>query len=173
MAKIRDVASVGAKEKRTRKLGAYGINCYLSEGLSQKFLDELEKFSTSIYYRYGIKEDLDYWLDESRDRILDRLPTYDPSKGAFVPWVFSRLRDKATNISRSGAKKLNDTDGDLMGGLEGRKYITDETGVWDFCKLGKERGLLWDAEALLADVQEGMWSPMIQVAAWLKLKGAY
>ena len=173
MVKIRDIASGDNKEKRQKKLASYGLNCYLTEGESMKFLAALEKLATSVYYRYGIKDDLDFWLDESRDKVLDLLPKYDPSKGAFVPWVFSALRNKATNISRRGQKKQDDPNGEVMAGIEGKKYVVDDIAVYDFCRIGIVRGLEWDAEALLADVQEGIWSPMIQVAAWMQLKGEF
>lgn len=168
MGKIRDMASTDQKATRKKKLKSYGLNSYLTEGVTMQFLAELDKLATSVYYRYGVKDDLDYWLDVSRDKVLDLLPEYDATKGPLVPFIFSALRNKATNVSRRREKLTTD---EALVGMEGLRYVTDDIPMYSLLKIAESRGITFDPDAVLADMREGIWTPMTAVAAWMHLKG--
>ena len=175
MAKIRDLATAEDQQRRTKKLASYGLSCYLTEGISQRFLDHLNKFSTSIFHKYGVKGDLDWWLDEARDKVIDRLRTvYDPDKGPLVPFIMAILKNKATNVSRREGRKVVVEEGeeDYFSKLEGAEYVKVDTDAYVFQERALRMGLEIDIALVLKNFHEGYWSPMARAFAWLKLKGS-
>lgn len=185
MSKLRDHRTEAQTEERNKKLSKAGMNCYYTEGISRKFLEELEKFSTHYFFKYGVKGDLDWWLDQSRDKVIDRLmQVYDPSKGPLVPFVTSCLRNKATNISRREGKKVSDDsyglDGgsqeinaqsSIIGSQESRVLVEDDLHLHAFQIRASRLALSVDIQQIVNNTREGIFVPMATAYAWLRLKG--
>jgi hypothetical protein len=182
---MRTVAQTATRDK---KLSTAGLNCYLISGVTMKFLCELEKFSTSYYYKRGIKGDLDWFLDMSRDKVLDMLPLYEPSKGPLVPFIFSCLRNRGSSVSRRENRKVpesqltsldlgttndNKTDnpGGALDGLEGREMVADTLSFHSLQVRADKLGLLVLVDKVAMNLKEEILTPMTKVYSWLYLKG--
>jgi len=189
MAKLRDVRTDEQTAVRTKKLSDAGLNCYLTSGVTSKFLSELEKLSTSYYYKKGIKGDLDWLLDMARDKVLDMLPLYDSSKGPLVPFIFSCIRNRGSSVSRRENRKIpesfisltaagsqTDTLGDsivgYMDSLESPEMEAETLYFHSFETRAVSLGLNIRIDEVKMNVKEGVLTPLSKVYAWLYLKGA-
>lgn len=185
MSKLLDMSSDQAKEVRAKKLEKAGLNCYLTEGPSRKFLNELEKYTTFLYSRLSVKIDFDLWMDAARDAALDALGSYyDPSAGAIPPFLFSRLRNIASQLNRKGKKFLTASDEveETISTTEKSDYIVPDEVRANLIRRADAMALDISVDDILADVKEGshtegvkesisLWPPMAKAVAWLILKG--
>ena len=174
MSKLHQLSSAKVKQARAKKLENAGLNCYLTEGPSKRFLEELERYTSFLYSRLRVAIDYDEWMDLARDASLDSLAGYyDPTKGSIPPFLFSRLRNVATNASRVGKRYISDAEelDELMTGLEKSDYVTADLHLIALAQRAETMGLYIDIDAVTKDVREEVWSPMAKAYAWLRLKG--
>lgn len=175
--KLRDLRSDTATKERENKLSKAGLNCYLTEGFSAKFLFELEKLSTHYFYKWNVKAPLEVWLDLSRDHIIDVLPRkFNPEKGQLVPYIVTCLQRHSWKVSRLPEYKLAfepsaDSNDDVTVYGSSPVMVRDDLDVYAFERRAHDLGIQIDVEKVRDNLAEGIFSPMATVFGWLRAKG--
>lgn len=160
--------------------GDCDLNCYFKEGFSPQFFINLRNFALYFYYHYKVAYtsfDFEEYYMAAREKVIDKIPLFDPRKGKFASYIHTRMRGVATQMTKKHGTYQKHHDGSEVYQhaevLEAAPEQSDLHGSIDaFCQRAKDLGISGvTVRGMQHDILYRCSSPYAAAFYWLRRKG--